>query len=106
MLFKLLDYNVSVSKAALLTMLVLSSSPAEGRQEWTCKKNGLTRKLVIAADPYGTLPCEIVYKKPTEGVPDTVIAKASRDFAFCESKAEEVALKLQNGDWECEREDS
>lgn len=66
----------------------------------------MTRKLLIQAEPYGALPCEILYRKTEEGKPDAIIGKALRDFSFCEAKAEEVALKLQNSDWDCEREDS
>lgn len=103
---KLLDYEPRTARFAVLTVFLLVSTRAEGKQEWTCKRGGIVRKLVIHAEPYGATPCEIVYKKPTEGIPDIVIARALRDFSFCESKAEEVALKLQNGDWDCEREDS
>lgn len=103
---QLFRYEPRTAFFAILTVLLTASTPAEGKQEWTCRRGSLVRKLIIHAEPYGATPCEIVYQKPTEGVPDTVIARALRDFSYCEEKAEEVALKLQNGDWECEREDS
>ena len=103
---ELLRYERRTAFFAILTVFLTASTPAEGKQEWTCKRGPLVRKLIIHAEPYGALPCEIVYQKPNEGVPETVIARALRDFSFCESKAEQVALKLQNDDWECEREDS
>lgn len=106
MLSILLGYDRKTAVSAVLTVFMLASTPAEGRQEWTCVRGKDIRKIRIEVDNYGRVPCRVIYEKPTEGFVPVEIGRAQRAFSFCEEKAEEVALKLQNSDWECEREDS
>lgn len=106
MLSDLLAYDIRIARLAVLTVFLFTSTSADSRQEWTCKKMKLVRKITIEAPEYGKSPCRVVYSKPSEKVEPQEIGAARRDFSFCEKKAEEVALKLQNLDWECEREDS
>ncbi len=106
MLSMLIGYDRKTALTAVLTVFSLTSTPAEGGQEWTCVLGKATRKIHIEADRYGHAPCRVIYEKPSEGAFPVEIGRALREFSFCESKAEEVALKLQNSDWECALEDS
>jgi hypothetical protein len=96
----------SLVRLAIVAVACFSSQKANAKQEWTCKRGEVIRKIEIEAEVYGRTPCKVVYLKPSESVPPREIGAAKNAFSFCESKAEEVALKLQNLDWECEREDS
>ena len=93
-------------RLVVLVILAVSSTPAEARQEWTCRRGKIERRITIEAKEYGKAPCKVFYKKPSERKPDKEIGHALRQFAFCEDKAEEVALRLQNMNWECARKDS
>lgn len=106
MLLNLLAYDVRIARLAVFTVFFFTSSVADSRQEWTCKKMKLVRKITVEAAADGKSPCRIVYSKPIEKVEPREIGAAKHSFSFCEKKAEEMALKLQNLDWECEREDS
>lgn len=106
MLLDLLTPEARFARLAILTALLFASTPAESRQEWTCKKMKIVRKITVEAPVPGKPPCRVVYSKPVEKVEPKEVGAAKHDFPFCEKKAEEVALKLQNLDWECEREDS
>lgn len=106
MLSPLLAYDRKTAFVAVLIVFTLASTPAEGKQEWTCVRGMDVRKIRIKAEQYGRVPCRVVYEKPTEGFAPVEIGRAQRVFSFCEEKAEEVALKLQNSDWDCAREDS
>lgn len=96
----------SLFRLAIVTVALVSPQKANAKQEWTCTRGELVRKIEIEAEVYGQTPCKVIYLKPSEGVAPREIGAAKNTFSFCESKAEEVALKLQNLDWECAREDS
>jgi hypothetical protein len=98
--------DLMLRRVAVLLVLSLAATPAEAKQEWTCKKGKLERKILVEAKTYGKAPCKVLYKKPTERKPDKEVGHAMRQFPFCEEKAEALALKLQNSGWECARQDS
>jgi hypothetical protein len=87
-------------RTAILALLLPSSSLLAG-DIWTCEAGGLTRKIVVESSDNARVPCKIVYKKPSEKKPDVILGGAERDPKFCASKAETIALKLQNRDWSC-----
>ncbi len=49
-----------------------------------------------------TVPCEVVYEKPTEGKPAKVIAQAQNTRGFCERKANELIKVLTNAGYTCD----
>lgn len=106
MLLQLFEYCPRTARLAVLTVFMFAATPTHGGQEWTCKKKGLVRQILIQADVYGKPPCKTIYLKPTEKKPERMLARADHDFPLCERKAEELALKLQNMSWECSRKDS
>ena len=49
----------------------------------------------------GSVPCDVVYKKPTEGVEDQVLWYAENTEGYCEDKAREFVGKLESWGWVC-----
>jgi hypothetical protein len=47
------------------------------------------------------VPCQVVYKKLTEGVEDQVLWSAQNDAAYCDFKAKGFVEKLESWDWVC-----
>ena len=68
---------------------------------WSCRKNNDVREVHIERTTSEHVPCDVVYKKQTEGIADQVLWTATNDDSFCEEKAEELVAKLDSWGWVC-----
>ncbi len=89
---------LAVSLVALLPCL----SFAEGPQNYLCTYSDLQRRVEILYETGMTLPCEVHYYKDTEAPGDKqVLWRAMNEANYCEQKAEEFIVKLQDLGWSC-----
>ncbi len=68
---------------------------------WSCSKNNDVREIHIERTTSEPVPCNVVYKKQTEGVEDQVLWNAENDDSFCEEKAKGFISKLESWGWVC-----
>ena len=47
------------------------------------------------------MPCNVIYKKQTEGFEDQVLWSAESQDGYCEEKAREFVGKLESWGWVC-----
>lgn len=59
------------------------------------------REVIIEYPDGGTLPCKVIYNKPTEGFEKSVLWQADNMEGFCEEKANELVSKLESWGWKC-----
>ena len=68
---------------------------------WNCSNSDLVREVLIEYPAGGSVPCNVVYKKQTEGVEDQVVWSAENEEGYCEEKARELVGKLESWGWVC-----
>ena len=68
---------------------------------WNCSSSDLVREVVIEYPQGGSVPCNVVYKKQTEGVEDQVLWSAENQEGYCEEKAGELVANLESWGWVC-----
>ncbi len=68
---------------------------------WNCSHDDLVREVIIDYPQGGSLPCDVVYKKQTEGVEDQVLWSAENEEGYCEDKARELVATLESSGWVC-----
>ena len=86
---------------SLLVMLPCLSS-AEGPQNFLCTYSDLQRRVEILYETGMTLPCEVHYYKDTESPGEKqVLWRAMNEASYCEDKAQEFIVKLQDLGWSC-----
>ncbi len=82
---------------AALLMLPLGASA----DSWSCRHDNDVREVHIERTGSGPVPCQVVYKKLTEGVEDQVLWNAQNQVNYCEEKATEFVAKLEGWGWTC-----
>jgi len=89
--------------AGLTVALALCSIPfASQAASWTCKSGNAVREIVVQSQsPSSPVPCSVVYKKVSEGVPDKTLWTAENDATYCEEKAKAFADKQVSFGWTC-----
>ena len=93
---KLLNHVVQLALISLL--LVTTNTYAES---WNCRHDDLVREVVINYPEGGAVPCQVVYKKQTEGFEDQTLWTAENQQGYCEEKAREFVEKLGSWGWTC-----
>jgi hypothetical protein len=90
-----------VSHTVVIALLAIPFS--SNAQSWTCKQASNVREIHIQSEsPASPVPCSVVYKKVTEGVPDQTLWTAENDAAYCEEKAKAFVEKQTSWGWTCE----
>jgi hypothetical protein len=85
----------------IITVLVLGVSFNAYADSWNCSRSDLVREVVIEYPEGGAVPCNVVYKKQTEGVEDEVLWSALNEEGYCEEKARELVATLESSGWVC-----
>jgi len=68
---------------------------------WSCSHDNLVREVHVVRTTSAAVPCNVVYKKQTEGVEDQVLWSAESDEAYCAEKAKGLVAKLESNGWVC-----
>ena len=82
-------------------LLAFSASFNVYADSWNCSQSDLVREVTIEYPEGGAVPCNVVYKKHTEGVEDQVLWSALNEEGYCEEKAREFIVKLESLGWVC-----
>ena len=83
---------------AVLSLVIPASASADS---WSCSHGNDVREVHIMRTTSDAVPCEVVYKKLTEGVEDQVLWSANNDASYCEEKANAFIDKLESWSWVC-----
>ena len=70
-------------------------------ESWSCSHGNDVREVHIERTTAEAVPCNVVYKKLTEGVDDQILWNAENDDSYCEEKAEGFVAKLESWGWVC-----
>jgi hypothetical protein len=89
--------NRNTLLAAILLLLPLSAFA----ESWSCRYGNDVREVHIERTGSAPAPCEVVYKKLTEGVEDQVLWNAQHDGAYCDYQAKGFVEKLESWGWTC-----
>lgn len=84
-----------------LTLTLLALPVAVQADSWSCRKDNDVREVHIVRPTGEPVPCEVVYKKLTEGAEDRVLWRADNNAAFCEEKAKGFVEKQVGWGWTC-----
>jgi len=85
----------------LFTILALSVCFNVYADSWNCSSSDLVREVVIDYPQGGSVPCNVIYKKQTEGFEDQVLWSADSLEGYCEDKARELVANLESWGWVC-----
>jgi hypothetical protein len=85
----------------LFTMLALSVCFNAYADSWNCSSSDLVREVVLDYPQGGSVPCNVIYKKQTEGFEDQVLWSADNLEGYCEDKARELVANLESWGWVC-----
>ena len=80
------------------SLLVCASAYADS---WSCRHGDDVRELHIERSSDAPVPCQVVYRKLTEGVEDQVLWNAQFEENYCAEKAAEFLTKLEGWGWTC-----
>lgn len=68
---------------------------------WSCRLGNDVREVHTEQTTSFPVPCQVVYKKLTEGVEDQILWSAQNDASYCEFKANGFVEKLESWGWTC-----
>jgi hypothetical protein len=83
----------------VLGVVPLSNAFAES---WVCENADLKRYVdILYPNSPSSIPCSVIYRKPTEDVDDRVLWQAENDKSYCENKAKAFVEQLESWGWRC-----
>ena len=85
----------------ILTAALLITPLSANADSWSCSHGNNVREVHIERPTSSPAPCNVVYKKQTEGFEDQTLWSASSDDSYCEEKAEAFVAKLESWGWVC-----
>ena len=85
----------------VLTITLLAVPISTYADSWSCSQGNDVREIHIERATSAPVPCNVVYKKQTEGVEDQVLWSANNDDSYCEEKAHGLVAKLESSGWVC-----
>ena len=90
-------------KAIALAASVTLLAPGAFAQtlQYACVAGSTTRAVEVSVPGREERACEVVYRKPQEGVMEQVIWSANFDADYCAPRAEELVAKLRGLGWQC-----
>lgn len=85
----------------IFAILLFGISANVYADSWNCSHDDLVREVIVQYPQGGSVPCDVVYKKQTEGVEDQVLWTAESEEGYCEEKARGLVAKLESWGWVC-----
>ncbi len=70
-------------------------------ESWSCSHGNDVREVHIERPTASPVPCNVVYRKLTEGVEDQTLWNAQNDDSYCDEKASAFIAKLESWGWVC-----
>ena len=84
---------------AIVTLLAATNVAHAG--SWICENDSLVREINVKRQSSAPAPCSVDYNKDAEGMGSQVLWTANNDGAYCDTKADSLAGKLQGSGWTC-----
>jgi hypothetical protein len=84
----------------ILAISLLTSLNAYA-DSWSCRQGNDVREVYIEQITSAPVPCNVVYRKLTEGSEDQRLWNAQSDESYCEEKARGFIVKLESLGWTC-----
>ncbi len=85
----------------ILAVALLAAPVGAYADTWSCSHDNLVREVHVVRSTSAPAPCNVVYKKPTEGVENQVLWNADFDGEYCDEKARGLVAKLESWGWVC-----
>ena len=85
----------------LLSFALLAVPFTVSADSWSCRQGNDVREINIVRQSSGPVPCDVVYKKLTEGVEDQVLWTAMNDPDYCDEQARAFVEKQESWGWTC-----
>lgn len=83
-------------------LLALGMTVSASAGDYVCKNGSTERTIQVVKPTDGQYVCEVIYAKPSEGVPGKMLWHARNDENFCHEKADALASRLSSAGWACE----
>jgi hypothetical protein len=94
-----------INRSLFFSVVVMLAMPISAfADSWSCTRNDHTREIVIERTGDGPVPCNVVYKKPTEKLESQTLWSAENAEGYCEKKAAAFVDKLVSWEWACNQE--
>ena len=91
-----------VNRAFQILVVAFFAAPVSAYADsWSCSHGNNVREVHIERTTSAPAPCNVVYKKQTEGFEDQVLWNANNDETYCEEKAKAFVAKLESWGWVC-----
>ena len=91
-----------INRSIQVLLITLFAVPLSAYAEsWSCSHGNDVREVHIERPTSSSVPCNVVYKKQTEGVEDQALWSAENDDSYCEEKAQGFVAKLESWGWVC-----
>ena len=68
---------------------------------WSCARDEHIREVVIEYTGTGSVPCRVVYSKPTEELEDLLLWTSETGEGYCEERANAFIHTLETWKWQC-----
>ncbi|MFV2004074.1 MAG: hypothetical protein ACC650_02665 [Gammaproteobacteria bacterium] len=68
---------------------------------WSCSRSNNVREVHIERTSSAPVPCNVVYRKLTEGFEGQVLWNANNDETYCDEKAKGLIDTLESAGWVC-----
>lgn len=93
--------------AVLLVALALPCiAHAQSSDSYQCTMNGMIRRVEIAREGAGPVPCEVAYYKDSEAPGERqVLWNAANEAGYCEAQAQSFVARLEGFGWQCDAAD-
>ena len=70
-------------------------------ESWSCRQSNDVREVHVERSTDAAVPCDVVYRKLTEGEEDRVLWSAQHDENYCDNQAAGFIEKLEGWGWTC-----
>lgn len=91
-----------VNRTFQILAIMLFAAPFNAyASSWSCSHGNDVREVHIERPTSSPVPCNVVYKKQTEGVEDQILWNATSDDSYCDEKAQGFVAKLESWGWVC-----
>jgi peroxiredoxin len=84
-----------------MTVLLVAVPTGIYASSWSCSRNDHIREVIVEYTGQGSVPCRVIYKKPTEDMESLLLWTADNVEGYCEEKAKAFIEKLEAWQWSC-----
>lgn len=91
-----------INRTFQIIAIMLFAAPFNAyASSWSCSHGNDVREVHVERPTSSPVPCNVVYKKQTEGVEDQILWNANSDDSYCDEKAQGFVAKLESWGWVC-----